>query len=216
MTEKPIVFVVNNDVSIRDRVRHLVESMNIVCSTFGSGSEFLEHYQVDMLGCAVLDLRIADISGLQIQRRLVDANAPLPLLFLSPHATIDVAVCAMRAGAVDFFDFPFDDQRLWEAIQQAIHICRNRLEHMEKEREWQTRLTMLKDEEVELLNLIVEGRRSKDIASSQKLSLRTVEARRARLMKKLQLESTVELVHVATATSPRRCRLHGCRCYSMG
>ena len=155
------------------------------------------------------------MSGFQIQRHLLDSQSPLPVLFLSQYATIDAVVRVMKAGAVDFFEDPFDEQKLWEAIQQAIHLCQRRLRHRQRQLEWHALVESLNNDERELLDMLLEGRRSREIASAQKIALRTVEARRARLMKKLQVDSTTKLIQVASERTSRRCSLHGGQCFSL-
>lgn len=214
MFTEPVVYVVDGDANTRDFVRRHVESMSVVCKPCESGREFFEQYDGRNLGCVVLELRIADMSGLQIQRRLCEAASSLPVLFLSQYGSVSTTVRAMKAGAVDFLEKPCKEEDLWDAIQPAIQLSRLREEQLRVQAEWRQRLEALTKEEHDLLDFVVKGKRSQEIANLQRVSIRTVEARRSRLLRKLEAGSTNELLYFVEHRTPRRCGLtdHTCLC----
>lgn len=190
----PTVFFCDNDAEAHHQVRRLAGSMNLPFEGFHSGREFLAAYDAMRPGCLLVELRIADIGGLEIQRRLAAMEAPLPVVFLSAHATVPLVVRAMQAGAADFLEKPFSEQEAWEAIQEAIQLDRVRRGHLERKRLQRRQLNMLSPKERQVLCLLGEGRSRRSIASELQLSVRTVELARARAMKKLEIDNHAELL----------------------
>ncbi|MCX7427624.1 MAG: response regulator [Planctomycetia bacterium] len=200
MESKPTVYAVDNDHSTTTFIRNLAEKMNLECRTHSSGLEFLDTFDRGGHGCLILALRIADISGPQIQRRLINRGIPLPVIFVTAHATVPVIVRVMRDGALAVLEKPIVEQELWDAIQEAIRLDRRRQREKQCAEQLKTRFAAVTGKEHVVMDLLLEGNRNPEIAESLRLSIRTVELRRNRLMKKLQVRSLVELAQIAVAT----------------
>ena len=185
MDSEPTVFVVDSDTASRNAVRDLVGTMNLRCEVFASGQDFLEACREPRRGCLVVGLRVLGASGLEIQQRLLRADDPLPVIFLTADADVSIAVEAMRRGAVHFLEKPYRTHELWQAIQEAIELDRRRHERRRHRRRMRRRLAALTPKERHVLQLLRQGKPSKQIASELKLGLRMVEVHRAKLAKKL-------------------------------
>lgn len=207
MFREPTVFVVDGDGQSRDSLRRLLESMRVQCLPCRSGQEFFEQHDGCWLGCAVLELRIADMSGLQIQRRLLDSGVLLPTLFLTEYGTIGSAVRCLKAGAVDFLEKPCADDDLWDAIQQAIQLSHARHEKLIAYLQWEQRVATLTTLQNDLLEMIVDGQHNQEIAVVMNVSIRTVEARRSKLLAKLDVNSTHELLLAVSEQHSREASL---------
>jgi FixJ family two-component response regulator len=194
------IFVVDSDALTRASVCNLVRSMNLRFEGYVSGREFLEEYRPNRSGCLIAEVRIPDISGLEIQRQLASKEAPLPVIFLSAFATVPIVARAMQAGAVDFLEKPPRDQELWESIQEALHLDTVRRENLSSRQERRRRLSRLSLKERRVLSLLAEGKTRRSIASEMDLSVRTVELWRARAMKKLEIENHADLLRFAIMT----------------
>lgn len=191
------VFVVDADDATRDAVRDLAHTMNLRCRAYALGQEFLDAYADSEPGCLVLDVRIPDINGFEIQERLTAQGATIPVVFLTAQATVSIAVRAMRAGALDFLEKPLRENELWNVIEEAILVDKRR-RRLAAERERLTnRLAQLTPKEQEVLEMIARGKSKRDIASEIGVCVRTVELRRKQLMRRLGMRSLVELVHFA-------------------
>jgi len=194
MSQQPTVFVVDDDPAVRDSLRLLLESVGLVAETFSSAHQFLDATDPEQPGCVLLDIRMPGMSGLELQRRLVARGITLPVIIITGHGDVTTAVQAMKTGAVDFLEKPFNDQVLLDRIHDAIthdaQTRRSRAEHDEVGR----RLVMLSPREVEVLDLIIAGKANKVIALDLGISEKTVEAHRARTMDKMQVRSTADLV----------------------
>jgi FixJ family two-component response regulator len=196
MSERPTVFVVDHDPATRDAVRDLAGEMDLDCKTYASGFEFLDNFERDRHGCLVMEVRILDVSGPQIQRRLAAEGVKIPIIFLAAETSVPAVVRVMREGAVHFFEKPFDTQELWEAMQSAIWMDRNRREEEERRKAVEWRLSSLSSKEREVFAMVLEGKPNKEIARIQDVSVRTVESRRSHVMEKLGVGSLVELVRI--------------------
>ena len=197
MNNEPTVFVVDSDGATRDAVRDLAYTMNVPCEAYISGQEFLDAYDTSRPGCVVLEVRITDVSGLDILERLTTQGAVIPIVFLSAHASVSIAVRAMRAGATHFLEKPFREHELWDTIREAILLDAERRRALAKRRELDDQLAKLTPKQHQMLEMIAEGKSKQVVAAEAGVSLRTIEARRKHIMKKLGLDSTVELVHFA-------------------
>jgi len=196
MRTKPTVFVVDSDAENRAAVRALVDQMDVRCEEYDSGQKFLESYDLSEPGCVVVEVRIPDVGGLQIQSRLAQQEATLPVIFLTAHADAPTAVRAMRSGALHFLEKPFREHELWEAIQEAIVWNQElRQERIQREKR-QDLLARLTPKERQVLEKIVEGKPNRLISEELGVCVRTVELRRASLMGKLQVESLTELLQL--------------------
>ena len=196
--ERPIVFVVDDDASMRDALEDLIRSVGLEVQLFGSPQEFLQaRLPQDTPGCLVLDVRLPGQSGLDFQRGLAGAGIELPVVFITGHGDIPMSVRAMKAGAVEFLTKPFRDQDLLDAIQAGIERDRNRRHDAVVLRELQKCFTLLTDREREIMALVSVGRQNKQIAAELGLSEVTVKVHRGQIMRKMQARSLPELVRMA-------------------
>lgn len=198
MTEKtPIVFIVDDDPSVRKALKRLIESVGLEVETLASAQEFLDHEQPDKPSCLVLDVRMPGLSGLDLQDELAARGLNMPIIFITGHGNIPMGVRAMKAGAVDFIEKPFDDQALLDAIHQAIEQDRKaRLEQAEI-KEILRRVGLLTHRERQVLALVVTGMFNKRIAFELGTSEKTIKVHRARIVQKMQAKSLADLVRLA-------------------
>jgi len=197
MTERlPTVFVLDDDVSIRDPLQTLLRSVGLNVEFFGSASEFMQKMRPDTLSCLVLDVRLPGKSGLDLQRELTEKNISIPIIFLTAHGDIPMTVRAMKAGAVEFLTKPFRDQDLLDAIQTALERDRSRRERETEIAILRDRLELLTPREREVLPLVVSGLLNKQIAAEIGTTEATIKVHRSQLMKKLCAESLPELVRM--------------------
>lgn len=194
------VFVVDDDPGIRDSLQWLIGSVGLPVELFGTADEFLRYYDGSRPGCLVLDIRLPDMSGLQLQEELQRRGFAVPLIVISGYAEVPVAVRAMKAGAIDFIEKPFSDQTLLGRIQQAIELDLRTRASLARRAEAERRLSLLSRRERQVMELVVAGRSNKAIASSLGLSPKTVEVHRAQVMKKLHVDSLAELVRLVLSS----------------
>ena len=194
MQTQPTVFVVDPDATSRATVRKVVEDMELLYEEHESGRAFLDFYDHSRPGCAVLSLRIPDIGGLQIQAHLAHSEAVLPVIFVTGHADVPSAVRAMRAGAVQFHEKPVNERELWDSIQEAMYIDQDRRHKLKERQILEKRLQDLTPKEREVLKLLAQGKSVKEIAAEIEVGVRSIEMRRANLMKKLEVGSVAELL----------------------
>jgi FixJ family two-component response regulator len=197
MEDTATVFVVDSDKAICDAVRSVAHIMNLGCETFATGRDFLDARILDQPGCVVLEIRLPDTNGLEIQQRLLADGASIPIIFLTSQATLSLAVRAMRAGAVHFLEKPLREHELWDTIHEAVTLDRQRREQVNQRREYNQRILNLTAKERALLWAIADGGSKKEMADQMGICLRTFELRRSQLRKKLGLTSLVELVYFA-------------------
>jgi len=193
------VFVVDDDEAVRDSLALLLRSVELAVATFSSANEFLDSYDPAAPGCLILDVRLPGMSGLELQQRLADDGADLPIVFITGHGDVPMAVRAMRRGAVDFLQKPFSDQELLDRVQQALAEQSQRRQQSESKAEIAQRIRSLTPREHEVMELIVEGLANKVIANRLGTSQRTVEVHRASVMRKMQADSVARLVHLVFA-----------------
>jgi RNA polymerase sigma factor (sigma-70 family) len=198
MTEAaPIVFVVDDDASVRRAIKRLVGSIGLQVEVFGSAHEFLSSKRPEAPSCLVLDIRLPGISGLDFQRRLADANIRIPIIFITAHGDIPMTVRAMKAGAVEFLTKPFRDQDLLDAIHVALERDRTKRQEESETTILRKRLESLTPREREVLPLVVSGLLNKQIAGEIGTSENTVKVHRSQLMRKMGAGSLAELVRLA-------------------
>jgi len=198
MTEAgPIVFVVDDDPSVRRAIKRLVGSVGLEVELFGSAPEFLRSKRPDAPSCLVLDIRLPGISGLDFQRELASANIHIPIIFITAHGDIPMTVRAMKAGAVEFLTKPFRDQDLLDAIQVALERDRARRQQEAAIGTLRQRWELLTPREREVLPLVVSGLLNKQIAGKIGTSETTVKVHRSQLMRKMGADSLAELVRLA-------------------
>lgn len=199
MREKSTVFVVDTDAHNRAAVSNLVRQMNLRCIEYDLGQKFLDAYDSSWAGCLVMEVRIPDLSGLQIQRCLAQKRATLPVIFLTGYADTSIAVQAMQAGAFHFLEKPFRDHELWDAIQEAVAWDLEIRREWVVEQELEARMASLTSKELDVLEKIVDGKPNRTIAEELDVCVRTIELRRASLMGKLEVESLPELLQLVGA-----------------
>jgi RNA polymerase sigma factor (sigma-70 family) len=199
MTEAPaeIVFVVDDDPSVRRAIERLIGSVGLQVGLFGSARDFLLSKRPDAPSCLVLDIRLPGISGLDFQRDLVEANVHIPIIFITAHGDIPMTVRAMKAGAVEFLTKPFRDQDLLDAIHVALDRDRTRRQQEAELATLRKRLESLTPREREVLPLVVSGLLNKQIAGEIGTSETTVKVHRSQLMRKMAANSLAELVRLA-------------------
>ena len=193
---RPTIFVVDDDAAVRDALKLLLRSVGHAVETYGSAQEFLDVYSEDRPGCLVLDIRMPGMSGLELQQKLNERHSILPIIFITGHGDVPMAVEAMQAGAVDFIQKPFRDQDLIDRINQALEKDSSNRAALGERNDIRRRLETLTPREREVLDLVVHGKANKVIAGDLKLSQRTVEIHRARVMEKMQASSLAHLVRM--------------------
>ena len=192
----PIVFVVDDDPSVRRAIKRLVESVGLQVELFGSAQEFLRSQRPGAPSCLVLDIRLPGISGLDFQRQLAEANTLIPIVFITAHGDIPMTVRAMKAGAVEFLTKPFRDQDLLDAIQLALERDSARRKHESEIALLREHYESLTPRERELLPLVVSGLLNKQIAANIGASEATVKVHRSQLMRTMGAESLADLVRI--------------------
>lgn len=198
MTElEPAVFIVDDDDAVRRFLGSLIESVTLCVETYASAQDFLVAYEPDRPGCLVLDVRMPGMSGLELQRKLRERAIDLPVIILTGHGNVQVAVQAMKAGAVEFVEKPFNNEllldRIEKAVAESVHARGERI----KRGEIAQRLQILTPRERQVLDLVVAGETNKGVARQLAISERTVEIHRANVMRKMRAKSFADLVMMA-------------------
>jgi FixJ family two-component response regulator len=191
-----VVFVVDDDSSVREAIKSLIRSVGLGVETFGTAQEFLSSKRPDAPGCVVLDVRLPGISGLDLQRELAAHGINLPVIFITGHGDIPMSVRAMKAGALEFLTKPFRDQDLLDAIQQALDRDRSARQQRTETAELRERFDTLTPREREVMGLVVSGLLNKQIAGELGTSEITIKIHRSQVMKKMGAGSLAELVRM--------------------
>jgi len=194
----PTVFVIDDDTDMRESLAFLLQSVGIATRVFSTGTAFLAEYRSDQPGCLVCDVRMPDMSGLELYERLVTAGLQIPVIFMTAYADVPMAVRALKSGAVEFVEKPFNAQTMLERIQQAIAEDRRRREESARWQEVGIRMESLTEKEREVLRMILDGAPNKAIAAKTEITERAVEMRRASIMRKLEVHSLAELIRLVT------------------
>jgi FixJ family two-component response regulator len=201
---EPMVFIVDDDDSVRKAIKRLINSVGMKVETFVSAQEFLSRERYDGPCCLVLDVRMPGLSGLDLQQELTKADRILPIIFITGHGSIPMTVRAMKAGAVDFLEKPFDDQALLDLIKHAIDQDKqNKQEHNER-RQTKKQFESLTSREREVFAHIVKGDLNKQVAFKLGISEKTVKVHRGRIMEKLEVNSLADLVRIAERLDPSK------------
>jgi FixJ family two-component response regulator len=195
------VFVVDDDEAVRTSLKLLLRSVGLPVETAASAQEFLDRFDAERPGCLVLDIRMPGMSGLELQERLNAMHAMIPVVFITGHGDVPMAVEAMQHGAVDFIQKPFRDQDLLDRINQALEKDRDNRAGLRERDSIRARIADLTPREKEVLDLVTAGKANKVIAGDLDVSQRTVEIHRARVMEKMGASSLAHLVRMVIAAS---------------
>ena len=194
----PCVFVVDDDDAVRESIAFLLGSVSIRCETFASAESFLENYDATRRGCLVLDVRMPGMSGIQLHQRMREKRLTIPVIILTAHSDVPMAVETMKNGAFDLIEKPCNDQVLLERIQEAIKKDADLWLDERLLKQAEERLIRLSPREKEVMGYVVAGYLNKQIAEMMDVSIKTVEVHRSRVMQKMEAPSLADLVRMAT------------------
>jgi FixJ family two-component response regulator len=193
-TTEQIVYVVDDDPAIRDSLQWLLTSVDLKVRTFSSGQELLDQVTPDLPGCLLIDVRMPGMSGLELQHELTARGIKLPIVIITGHGDVQMAVRAMKAGALDFIEKPFNDQEILEVVQRAVDRSVSVVESSAVKEEVESRIASLTPRERQVLELVVTGLPNRGIALELGRSEKTVEFHRANVMEKMQAKSLADLM----------------------
>lgn len=193
------ICIVDDDQAVRDSLAWLVESVGLSARTFPDAPSFLAHPPPDDAGCLLLDVRMPGMSGLELQEELIRRGVGLPVIILTGHGDVPMAVRAMKQGALDFIEKPFNDQKLLDTVHRALALAREQRRREGSRQAAEQRLATLTPREREVMELVVAGKSNKEVATTLAISIKTVETHRARIMEKLEVDSLAALVRLSLA-----------------
>jgi FixJ family two-component response regulator len=200
----PTVFVLDDDLSVREALRSLFRSVGLRCETFATAAEFLRHPRPDEPACLVLDVNLPGGSGLDLPTELTQHGVELPIIFITGHGTIPMSVRAIKAGALEFLTKPFSEPELLDAIRQALARDGEARMLRAEQHALQERFAKLTARERDVFSLVVAGRMNKEIAAELGTAEQTIKQHRGRVMQKLGARSVADLVHLAERLAPAR------------
>lgn len=203
MSSEPTAFVVDDDKSVRTGIGILLKSVSIKVEAYASGVEFLESYDPFRPGCLIMDVRMPEISGLELQKKLNMLDYTIPIIIISGYGNIPLSVQAMELGAVTFLEKPLEEQALLESVQKAFSKDAQARKEWTEQVAIKERLGRLSQREREVLNLVVVGKSNKMIADELEISEKTIDFHRANMKKKLDVDSVAELVRIVAASKPK-------------
>jgi two-component system response regulator TtrR len=193
------VYIVDDDEAVRDSLRWLLEANGYRVRSFVSAERFLEDYDPAQVGVLICDVRMPGMSGLELQEQLIARQAPLPIVFITGHGDVPMAVTTMKKGAIDFLEKPFNEADLREIVARMLDQAAQRVSKFQAQRTHEAMLARLTAREQQVLERIVAGRLNKQIADDLGISIKTVEAHRANIMEKLEVTTVADLMKVALA-----------------
>lgn len=191
------IFVVDDDTSVRTALKRLIRSLGFIVEAFDSAQAFLDREDHDGPACLILDIRMPGTSGIELQKQLTETGVHIPIIFITGHGNVQMSVKAMKAGALDFIEKPFDDQTLIDAIHTAIARSKQDRAKQIERHELQTLVDSLTPREYEVFRLVVAGMLNKQIGAELGMSEKTVKVHRGRVMQKMQAASLADLVRMA-------------------
>lgn len=194
---EPLVFVIDDDAGVRTSIQRLLKSVGLRADAFASAQDFLQRPRHDGPSCLILDVRLPGISGLELQRKLIQSGVPIPIIFITAHGDIPMTVRAMKSGAVEFLTKPFSDQELLDAVQQALEHNRVARRQQNEIAELQHRFQQLTAREQQVMKLVISGMPTKEIASVLGTQEVTAKVHRGQVMHKMKATSLVELCRMA-------------------
>jgi FixJ family two-component response regulator len=191
------IYIVDDDEAVRDSLRWLLEANGYTVRSFAGAEEFLATYDPEQVGVLIADIRMPGMSGLELQEALIARKAPLPIVFITGHGDVPMAVSTMKKGAVDFLEKPFNEADLRTLVASMLEQARERVREAHAQRDQQAVLGRLTAREQQVLERIVAGRLNKQIAGDLNISIKTVEAHRANIMEKLEVTTVADLMKIA-------------------
>lgn len=191
------IFIVDDDEAVRDSLRWLLEANGYRVKSFSGAEEFLETYDPDQVGVLIADVRMPGMSGLELQEALIARQAPLPIVFITGHGDVPMAVSTIKKGAVDFLEKPFNETDLRAIVARMLEQATERFSQAQAQKNHQAILSRLTAREQQVLERIVAGRLNKQIAGDLNISIKTVEAHRANIMEKLEVTTVADLMKIA-------------------
>ncbi len=191
------VYIVDDDEAVRDSLRWLLEANGYRVRAYASAETFLAEYDAELVGVLIADVRMPGMSGLELQEQLIARKAPLPIVFITGHGDVPMAVSTMKKGAVDFLEKPFNESDLREIVARMLEHANLRVSQAQAQRVHDAMLARLTAREQQVLERIVAGRLNKQIADDLGISIKTVEAHRANIMEKLEVTTVADLMKVA-------------------
>ena len=200
-TENPIIYIVDDNDDVRESLELLFESVDLCAKSFGSAGEFLDTYPMGQSGCLIADVRMPEMSGLELQEEMAKRSIDLPVIIITGYGDVEMAVNAMKAGAADFIEKPYKEQELLDRVHKAINQSTRKRQKSSEEKMAREGLAQLTPRERQVLEFIVDGEPNKRIAYHLELSEKTIEFHRANIMKKLKAKSLAELVRKTMAVN---------------
>jgi FixJ family two-component response regulator len=201
-TNSQLVYVIDDDEAVRHSLGLLLDTLGLQNQVYASAVDFLHGFDPDRPSCLVCDVRMPALSGLELQRKLIEEGVELPIIFITGHGDVPMAVNAMKAGATDFIQKPFRDQDLIDRIHKALELDRSRRDELRQDAVIREALRALTPREMEVMQRVVSGHSNKVIAMDLGVSPRTVELHRARVMRKLRMRSLAQLVKAVARVMP--------------
>ena len=198
--KKGTVYVIDDDEAVRDSLQWLLEAKHYRVRCFDSAESFLAKFDPREVACMIVDIRMNGMTALELQDRLIDRQSPLPLLFITGHGDVPMAVSSMKKGAVDFIEKPFKEENLLPLINRMLDKARDDFFHFQEAASRDALLKRLTNRESQVLHCIVAGRLNKQIADDLGISIKTVEAHRANIMEKLEANTVADLLKIALGT----------------